>query len=187
MTAVCAGSLRADLRIHQTLDGRELRGGHGLKVREVEAQPIGRHQRAFLLHVSAEHLAQRRMQQMRGGMIQYRGGAPRTIHLCRELIAQRGCGPRPALPTCAKALPRFDGVIDHEANAGAGQFPGIADLAAGLGVEGRGLEKHLAAARPPAALPRPRRPCSSATTRLGLAASRSRGTGYANRPSRRRA
>ena len=47
----------------------ELGRGHRLGVREVEAQPVGRDQRALLRDVIAEHLAQRLVQQMRGGMV----------------------------------------------------------------------------------------------------------------------
>jgi hypothetical protein len=41
----------------------------GLGCDEVEAQPVGRHQRALLRDVIAEHLAQRFVQQMRRGVI----------------------------------------------------------------------------------------------------------------------
>ena len=38
-------------------------------MREVEAQPVGRYQRALLRDMIAEHLAQRLVQQMRRGMV----------------------------------------------------------------------------------------------------------------------
>jgi hypothetical protein len=38
-------------------------------MREVEAQPVGRDQRALLRDVIAEHLAQRLVQQMGRGMV----------------------------------------------------------------------------------------------------------------------
>ena len=50
------------------------RGVSGAEVDEVEAQSIGRHQRARLLDVRAEHLAQRGVQQMRRRVI-----APRRV------------------------------------------------------------------------------------------------------------
>ena len=49
---------------------------HRLGMREVEAQPVGRDQRALLRDVIAEHLAQRLVQQMRRRMIA-RGWSPR--------------------------------------------------------------------------------------------------------------
>ena len=48
----------ADLDIHEALDLAQLIGRDGLEMREVEAQPIGRDQRALLLDVRAQHLAQ---------------------------------------------------------------------------------------------------------------------------------
>ena len=42
----------------------------GLEVREVETQPVRCHQRALLDHVRSQFAPQRRMQQMRGGMIE---------------------------------------------------------------------------------------------------------------------
>ena len=56
-------------------------------MREVEAQPVGRHQRALLRHVIAEHLAQRLVQQMRGGMVLPDGGAARVVDLQQHRIA----------------------------------------------------------------------------------------------------
>ncbi len=55
------GGVLADLFVHQPLDPAQLFRRDGLKVREVEAQPVGSHQRPLLLHVSAQHLAQRGM------------------------------------------------------------------------------------------------------------------------------
>ncbi len=43
---------------------------HRLEMREIKPQPVRRHQRAFLLDMRAQHLAQRGMQQMRRGVIQ---------------------------------------------------------------------------------------------------------------------
>ena len=63
-----------DLRVDDPLDAVDLLARHRLKVHEVEAQPIGRDQRSRLLHVRAEHLAQRRVQQMRRRVV-----APRRI------------------------------------------------------------------------------------------------------------
>ena len=66
---------RGDRRVLQhdvvghVLDPLELVGGHRLGMREVEAQPVGRDQRALLRDVIAEHLAQRLVQQMRRRMV----------------------------------------------------------------------------------------------------------------------
>ena len=50
-TSVSVSTLRADSRVDQILDAALLVVGHRREVREVEAQPIGRHQRALLRHV----------------------------------------------------------------------------------------------------------------------------------------
>ena len=47
------GRVPADFGVHEPLDLLQLIGGDRLEVREVEAQPIGRDQRAFLLDVRA--------------------------------------------------------------------------------------------------------------------------------------
>ena len=52
-----------------SLDAAELVGGHRAEVDEVEAQAIGRHERARLLDVRAEHLAQRRVEQVGAGVV----------------------------------------------------------------------------------------------------------------------
>ena len=61
----------------------------GLRMREVEAQPIRRDQRAFLRDVIAEHLAQRLVQQMRRRMVGADLSAARVIDRERE----RACRP----------------------------------------------------------------------------------------------
>ena len=67
--------------VGDVLDALDLVGAHRLGMREIEAQPIGRDQRALLRHVIAEHLAQRLVQQMRRRMILPDGAAPRVIDL----------------------------------------------------------------------------------------------------------
>ena len=63
-----------DLLVDDALDVVELLARDRLEVHEVEAQPIGRDERAGLLDVRAEHLAQRRVQQVRRRVI-----APRRV------------------------------------------------------------------------------------------------------------
>ena len=58
-----------------------------LGMREVETQPVGRDQRALLRDVIAEHLAQRLVQQMRGGMVLPDGDAARVIDLQQQRVA----------------------------------------------------------------------------------------------------
>ena len=58
-----------DLVVGQVLDLDQLVGRHRLVVAEVEAQPVGGDQRALLLDVLAQHLAQRPVQQVGGGVV----------------------------------------------------------------------------------------------------------------------
>ena len=63
------GRVGQRLGVGEALDLLDLLGGDRLVVREVEAQPVGRDQRAGLLDVVAEHLAQRVVQQVGGGVV----------------------------------------------------------------------------------------------------------------------
>ena len=58
-------------------------------MREVEAQLVGIDQRARLMHRTAEHVAQRVVQDVGRGMIQHRGVAPEAIDLELDARAAR--------------------------------------------------------------------------------------------------
>ncbi len=66
----------------------QLLGAERLTVGEVEAQLVGTHRRAGLAHVGAEPLAQRRVQQVRGGVVAHR----RVAGLAVDLGDDRGAG-----------------------------------------------------------------------------------------------
>ena len=70
------------------LDALELFGGHRLRMREIEAQPVRRDQRALLRDVVAEHLAQRLVQQMRGRMVAPDRAAAGMIDVERQRLAR---------------------------------------------------------------------------------------------------
>ena len=76
---VSTGAVLQHERVGHRLDGRDLLGRHGLGVGEIEAQPLRVHQRALLGHVRAQHLAQRLVQEMGGGVVGARGRAARVI------------------------------------------------------------------------------------------------------------
>ena len=67
--------------VGDVLDALDLAGRHRLGMGEVEPQPVGRDQRALLRHVIAEHLPQRLVQEVGGGMICADGAAPLVIDL----------------------------------------------------------------------------------------------------------
>ena len=66
------------LLVDQVLDLLDLAVLDRAAVREVEAQVVGRHQRAGLGHVGAEHPAQRRVEQVRAGVVLAQALAPRA-------------------------------------------------------------------------------------------------------------
>ena len=71
------------LLVDDLLDLEQLLARDGAEVHEVEPQPIRRDERARLLDVRAQHLPQRRVEQVRGGVV-----APRRVaHGRRDLGA----------------------------------------------------------------------------------------------------
>ena len=80
-------------------------GVSGGEMHEVESQAIGRDERAGLLDVRAEHLAQRRMQQMRGRVIAARRIAPLFIDLRGDDVAQRRSVCSTFSSRCARGSP----------------------------------------------------------------------------------
>ena len=79
ISRVVTGAFCSTIVVGDVLDAARAPRRHRLRVREVEAQPVGRDQRALLRDVVAEHLAQRLVQQMRRGMVCADRGAPRVI------------------------------------------------------------------------------------------------------------
>ena len=69
ISRVVTGAFCSTTALAMSSTALDLGGAHRLVVREVEAQPIGRHQRTLLRHVIAEHLAQRLVQEMGRGMV----------------------------------------------------------------------------------------------------------------------
>src|SRR6516165_5287474 len=106
---------------------------------------FGRDERALLRHVIAEHLAQRLVQQMRGGMIAADVAAPRVVDFERKrhVRLERARLDRAGMHEhVAGILLR---VGDAETHALAGHDPDVADLPAGLAVERRLVEHDGAA------------------------------------------
>ena len=58
-------------------------------MRKIEAQPVRMHRRPRLLHMRAQNLPQRRVQQMRPGMVAPDRVAPHSIHNRIHAIAHR--------------------------------------------------------------------------------------------------
>ncbi len=143
MTRVSAGALARICALTSCSISQQLLRRHRLEVREVEAQPVGRDQRALLLYVRAEHLAQRRVQQVRRAVIERGRLASLPVHLGLERVAEadRSLHQLADMRVRRAALLR---VAHDEAHVTAAQLARIAHLAAGLGVERGAIEHHLA-------------------------------------------
>ena len=87
MMSVESARLRQDLFVHLLLDFGEFAGVDGCEVREIEAQMIGRDERAGLLHVRAENVAQRGVHQVRRGVVAHVARAANGIGHGGDAIA----------------------------------------------------------------------------------------------------
>ena len=122
------------------LDAGEFFRRDRLRMHEVEAQAIGRDQRAALGDVVAEHLAQRLMQQMRRRVMRADRRAPGVI----DLELQRRADLQRALLHRAEMHEEIAGPLlrvgDAEFDALAHHHAGVADLTAGLRIKRRLVE-----------------------------------------------
>ena len=84
-----------DLLVDDALDAIELVARDRLEVHEVEAQAIGRDERAGLLDVRAEHLAQRGVEQVRRRVIAARRVADVRVHFGGDDVARAKLPARP--------------------------------------------------------------------------------------------
>ena len=129
------------LGVDDGLDTADLRIADRRVVGEVETGAIGVDQRAFLLHMVAQHLAQRLVHQVRGAVVAHRAGTLLGVDASGQVVADRDHAlHHPAL--VAKHI-RLDlaGVLDQHARCGAAQFARVTGLAAALGVK-RALVEH---------------------------------------------
>ena len=113
-------------------------------MREIETQPVGRDQRAFLRDTGAENFAQRRMQQVSRRMIEHGRAAHRRVDLGRHLVADAHLPEidDTEVQVCRTAFP---GVRDPEYSAARQSNDAlVADLAAALRVKRRSVEHERA-------------------------------------------
>jgi hypothetical protein len=133
----------ADFVVDDVFQRLDLLGLDRLEVAEVEAQALAVDQRALLLHVVAEHLAQGGVQQVGGGVVQRGGFLQADVDVggdfrAHSQVAQGG-------DTVVQESPGgFRGVVHVEARAAGQQVAAVTDLATGLAVEGRLIENHHA-------------------------------------------
>src|SRR5262249_29056646 len=131
--------------IGDVFDALDLLAADCLWMREVEAQPVRRDQRAFLRDVIAEYLAQSLVKKMRRRMVFADRAAAGVIDLKR----QRGAGFHRAFFDGADMRVEVAGIFlrvgDLETNTVGRHDAGVADLAAGFTIEPRLIEDHAAA------------------------------------------
>ena len=129
------------MRVHQIFNRADLLRLHRLKMREVEAQRFVVDQGAFLRNVRTENLTQRRVHQVRRGVVQADTLAASLIHICLYGVAdlQRTAIQFTNMTNC---LTVFLCIADLEGETGALQLAFIPHLAAGFSVERRLVEDH---------------------------------------------
>ena len=144
--SVCDRRVAKDLLV----DDRSMRpsssGVTACEVHEVEAQAIGRHQRARLLDVRAEHLAQRRVEEVGRGVVAARRVAERRVHFGASRGRPARSGRSPLDPMRARQA-RPEAATPRRPRARASRRTisrPVRDLAARLDVERRALERHQA-------------------------------------------
>ena len=104
---------------------------------------VGADPGALLDGLLAQSLAQGLVQEVGGRVVAGDLAPPRAVHGCRDLIAGLQHAHDHGSEVRDHALGRTLGVLDSNPAAGSGELPGVADLAAGLRVEGRGVQEDL--------------------------------------------
>ena len=129
-----------DLGVDEALDALELIGRHGLEVREVEAETVGRYERACLVDVVAEHLLECGVEQVGGGVVATDELAPAVVDPGLDLHADGDgslldgavMGDEPALVVL--------GAVHADVRGGTDETARVAHLTSHLAVEGRAVE-----------------------------------------------
>lgn len=130
-----------DFGVDDILQGLQLFRLDRLEVAEVETQALAVHQRALLLYVVAQYLAQRGMQQVGRGVVERGGLAYRGVDLGLDRAADAQVAPGDHAMVQVRAA-SLGGIAHVEAHASRLEVATVADLAAGLGVERRLVEDH---------------------------------------------
>ncbi len=81
------GGIGEDFGIDDVLDAADFRVGHRLVVHEVEARLVRIDLRALLLHVVAEHFAQRLVHQVGGRVVAHGAGAGQHVDPGGDAVA----------------------------------------------------------------------------------------------------
>ena len=139
------GGVAEHLAVDDGLDLFELFVGDLREVREVEAQASGIVQRAGLLDVRAQDLAERGVQQMRAGVVALDGVAAHAVDDGVDVVAEGKILLEDGFVR-AHALHGQDAAGDFgdgEVAVGRGEAAGVADLSAGVAIEAGLVEHHI--------------------------------------------
>ena len=145
-TSVVTAALRRICSLTSASISRSCDGGDRREVREVEAQPVRRHERPGLLHVRAQHLSQGGVHQVGGRVVAARGIAQTLVDVRRHGVAlvEDVGDHRHLVPAGQSGAEPHDTL--HACDDGAGlvaKVAGVGDLSARLQVERRAVEQHV--------------------------------------------
>ena len=129
-----------DLLVGDALDLGKLGGAHSLEVCEVEAQTRRLHERAGLVDMGAEHLAQGGVQDVRGGVVAGDAGAGHRVDGGGALVTGVDGAVEHLAVMDGEDLLGIGGTQNLELEAVGLDEAGVAALAALLSVEGGALE-----------------------------------------------
>ncbi len=132
-----------DPRVDGLLDVEQLFGGGGVEVAEVEAKTVGGHERAGLVHVVAEDLAQAPVQDVGTGVVLADVLSPDLVDVEPDLLTGLHVSLLDAPAMTVDAGQRILGVEHPDRARLAGDQAAIADLAARLRVERRAVQENL--------------------------------------------
>ncbi len=136
--------IRQNEAVHLRLDGGQFIRLHRRNMGEVKTQTIRRDQRTGLVHMRAQYLAQRGVQQMRGRMVAGGGHARALLHCQFYFLIGQDFTFLHFHMMGDNLLQRLDGIDHFGLATGEFQQPGIAALAAGCAVERRARGDHIA-------------------------------------------
>ena len=136
----------ADVLVHLLLDVGQFGRIHRREMREIEAQPVRRHQRTRLLHVRAQNVAQRRVHQVRRRVVALVALAPRGVGFRRHAIAhaQRLFGDHAMRDQSGDGIIRAAHLGQLQRVLVIPERADVGDLSAGFGIERRAVQHDFA-------------------------------------------
>mmetsp|Transcript_18016 Transcript_18016/g.57622 ORF Transcript_18016/g.57622 Transcript_18016/m.57622 type:complete len:812 (+) Transcript_18016:860-3295(+) len=137
------GQRALDLVVHDGLHSAQLVLGQRLAVVEVEPQPVLAHLRPLLVHSRPQHLAQRKVEHVRHGVVGRDQLPPLVVHAALDRVAHRQPPLRQLPHVQHEAAVRLH--VQHLERGAAAhrlQRARVGRLPAGLGVEGGAVQHH---------------------------------------------